>query len=54
MKLELCIDWICLIVESFSPLDAILRLEHAFAECGPYFSEMVSSGVFPQLIGTVL
>ena len=31
----------------------MLRLVHAFAECGSYFSEMVSSGVFPQLVSAL-
>jgi hypothetical protein len=31
----------------------VLRLVHAFAECGSYFLEMVASGVLPQLISAI-
>ena len=37
----------------FPPLEAVLRLVHAFAECGSYFSELIASGVFPQLIAAI-
>lgn len=34
-------------------MEAVLRLVHAFAECGAYFSELIASGVFPQLISAI-
>lgn len=31
----------------------MLRLVHAFSECGSYFSDLVSSGMFPQLVSAL-
>lgn len=34
----------------YPPLEAALRLVHAFSECGPAHNKLLNEGTFPQLI----
>eukprot|EP01034_Spumella_vulgaris_P022267 gene22267-28381_t len=37
----------------FPPLEAALRLVHAFSECGPMNSKLVTEGTFPSLVRAI-
>ncbi len=46
-------DLILFFSAPFPPLEAALRLVHAFSECGPANSKLVSEGTFPLLVQAI-